>query len=280
MFSPLPRNLPELPPASFIDMPGGFRTACFRLGPADGPGLVLCHGLAANGLQFVADAHHFARQGFNVIVPDLRGHGRSTRPARCASEHFSHRLMAGDLLAVLDKDGIARADWVGNSLGGVMALVIMKLAPERLGRVVTFGTSYSLEVSPVWRRLAGMLRPLIESDPFARFGAARTCRAPDARAVVHAMLLDIDVHATLCAAANLESYDLVDSATGFPRPILMIRGTLDGIVNERLAPLMGRLERKPDFTHLDLPGAGHCANLDRPDDMRRLILEFLGPATR
>ncbi len=55
----------------------GVRIAYDDLGPRAGVPVVLCHGLAAAGVQLAADAGYFAALGLRVLVPDLRGHGRS-----------------------------------------------------------------------------------------------------------------------------------------------------------------------------------------------------------
>jgi pimeloyl-ACP methyl ester carboxylesterase len=55
----------------------------------------------------------------------------------------------------------------------------------------------------------------------------------------------------------------------------MIRGALDKAVNRALGPTLAAMEVQPNFELLDLPDAGHCANLDRPEKMREIILEFL-----
>ena len=64
-------------------------------------------------------------EGHQVVAPDLRGFG--SRPPGPAP--FSH---AGDVLALLDGLGAERADLVGASFGGLVALEVAALAPERV----------------------------------------------------------------------------------------------------------------------------------------------------
>jgi pimeloyl-ACP methyl ester carboxylesterase len=64
-------------------------------------------------------------EGHEVVAPDLRGFG--SRPPGPAP--FSH---AGDVLALLDGLGAERADLVGASFGGLVALEVAALAPERV----------------------------------------------------------------------------------------------------------------------------------------------------
>ena len=102
------------------------------LGPRDGVPVVLCHGLAAAGAQLSADAEYFAGRGYRVLVPDLRGHGRSGKPAAMRVEDFSIARMAADMVAMLDQAGVGPVHWVGNSLGGWVAFEL-----ERRGRART-----------------------------------------------------------------------------------------------------------------------------------------------
>ena len=67
-----------------------------------------------------------------VLRPDLRGHGRSTRPD--FGYHVSHH--AADMVAVLDDAGIDSATVVGYSIGGGVALEMALTVPDRLAGLV------------------------------------------------------------------------------------------------------------------------------------------------
>jgi pimeloyl-ACP methyl ester carboxylesterase len=67
-----------------------------------------------------------------VLRPDLRGHGRSTRPD--FGYHVSHH--AADMAAVLEDAGIASATVVGYSIGGAVALEMALTMPDNLSGLV------------------------------------------------------------------------------------------------------------------------------------------------
>jgi pimeloyl-ACP methyl ester carboxylesterase len=67
-----------------------------------------------------------------VIRPDLRGHGRSSRPPK--GYHWSHH--AADMVAVLDAAGVDRATIVGFSLGGGVAMEMALTTPDRIAGLV------------------------------------------------------------------------------------------------------------------------------------------------
>lgn len=267
--------MPEWPPPKFVDRPGGYRSAWFSAGPKEGVPLVLCHGLAASGLQFVQDAAFFAANGFRVIVPDLRGHGRSTCPDKRSDEDFAIPVLAEDLLAILDAEGLGAVHWVGNSLGGILALEILGRAPERLNSLVTFGTAYSLELPTGLVALGAQGYRLLGTKITAMVGAPMTCRDPGAQAIVRQVLEQVDVDAAIRTGGAVHRYDLRQNAVDFGRPILMIRGDRDRAINSALGPTLEVMANRPNFQLADLPDAGHCANLDRPDAVRQLVMNFI-----
>jgi pimeloyl-ACP methyl ester carboxylesterase len=78
-------------------------------------------------------------QHYQVIVPDLRGHGRSTNP----SGVFSHRQSALDVFAMLDQLGVTRFKAMGISTGGMTLLHMATQQRERVEAMVLIGaTSY------------------------------------------------------------------------------------------------------------------------------------------
>src|SRR5690349_24602021 len=122
----------------------GVRIVYDDTGPRDGVPIVLCHGLAAAGEQMDADAAFFAAKGHRVLVPDLRGHGRSGKPAAMRAEDFSIARLALDQIEMLDHAHAGTVHWVGNSLGGIVALKMLETHENRFRTLATFGTSYSL----------------------------------------------------------------------------------------------------------------------------------------
>src|SRR5262245_42320073 len=84
-----------------------------------GDPLVLAHGFTSAGAAWADVATAFADR-YRVIVPDLRGHGRSTG----ALETIRHDRFAADLVALLDRLDLERAHFVGHG-GGARAVAIL-----------------------------------------------------------------------------------------------------------------------------------------------------------
>jgi pimeloyl-ACP methyl ester carboxylesterase len=97
----------------------------------DGTPLLLVHGFMGIGANwryvFPEDP-----EGFRIIAPDLRGHGRSTNPTGT----FTFRQSATDLLALLDRLHIDRVEAIGLSGGGITLLHMATLEPSRVEAMV------------------------------------------------------------------------------------------------------------------------------------------------
>lgn len=254
---------------------GDFRIAYLTLGSRGGAPLLLVHGLAASGRQFLADAEWFAERGFFVIVPDLRGHGRSTGPHHVVPEDCTRRKLVGDIFAILDKEGIESTDWVGNSLGGILALEAMTIAPQRLKRVVMFGTAFRLDIpEPVVKALAATYRA-VGVEALATIGAPMTTRYAEPKTLIDSMLREVQAEPMLAVGANAARYDLREAARAFGRPILVVEASDDHAVNAANRKDLPALLRLPHISLARVEGAGHVANLDKPDEMRAIVSRFL-----
>lgn len=257
-----------------LETDDGVSIAYGDFGPRTGETVVLCHGLCASGRQFQSDAGYFAGLGYRVLVPDLRGHGQSGAPEGLAAEGFTIPRLAADMLAMLDDAGAGAVNWVGNSLGGIVALALVEARAERFRSLATFGTSYRLSlpafVPQIFPLIYGLFGRGIVSGVTARITTDDVC----GRTLVAEMLADFDPHAGQAVAANVRRYDLIDSALSFPGPILMIRGGRDRAVNAALGKTLRAMEGRENFTRVDLKSAAHCANLDAPQEVRQTLVEF------
>jgi pimeloyl-ACP methyl ester carboxylesterase len=101
-----------------------------------GQPLVLLHGFNASGNVWQNFVPELSRH-FHVIVPDLRGHGRSDNPTR----KFTHRESAKDIFALLDSLGYKRVRAMGISTGGMTLIHMATQQPDRLEAMVLIGAT-------------------------------------------------------------------------------------------------------------------------------------------
>jgi pimeloyl-ACP methyl ester carboxylesterase len=137
---------------------GGHRVAYQEAGPADGPVVVLVHGLASDSDTWDRAIVPLAERGLRVIALDLIGHGRSDRP--------TVGYLLEDFAALLDAFfaavGVGRATVGGHSLGGAIAVHFAFHYPERVARLVLVSAGgLGREVHPVLRAAALPGAPLL-----------------------------------------------------------------------------------------------------------------------
>ncbi len=253
----------------------GVRLVYENLGPVEGQPVVLCHGLGAAGEQMMEDARFFAGEGYRVLVPDLRGHGRSDRPAKLAAETLSIARLAADALELLDHAGAPRVHWVGNSLGGILALALLPANENRFRTLATFGTAYRLDLpAPLATATISAGYALLGPRLTGELTALMTTRNRKARPLIARLIRNLDPQVASTLAGNLARYDLRANASAARLPILLMRGGRDRSINAALRGTLPALEGRPNFTLAELPEGGHCANLDATEAWRSALLEF------
>ena len=102
----------------------------------EGEPLLLLHGFSGSGQVFADFLEDYAAS-YRVILPDLRGHGRSTNP----SGEFMHRQAAKDMYALLDQLGVRQFRGIGTSTGGMTLLHMATQQPERVDRMILVGAT-------------------------------------------------------------------------------------------------------------------------------------------
>ena len=102
--------------------------------------VVLLHGFPDSGRLWRHQVPALADAGFRVIVPDLRGYGRSGKPE--AVEAYNLMTLAGDVMAVLDDVGLDRAHVVGHDWGAALAWGLASLAPDRVDHLAVLSVGH------------------------------------------------------------------------------------------------------------------------------------------
>lgn len=120
-----------------------------------GPPLLLVHGLMISGAMFEPVIARFADR-HRVIVPDLRGHGRS----RALPPPYHATQLASDLVRLLDHLGVASTVVLGYSQGGAIAQQLALDHPQRCSRLV-LACTYAFNMATMREKLEGRLVPLL-----------------------------------------------------------------------------------------------------------------------
>ena len=237
-------------------------------GPPGAPVLLLGGSLGSNldmwrpQLPALAD--------LRVVRFDHRGHGASPAPPG------PYRLedLGRDVLALLDRLGIAKASYCGLSLGGMVGMWLAANAPDRIEKLVLICTAAHLPPADGWAvraeqvRTAGMgsIADAVLGRWFTpRFRAALPAKVAPYRAMIAAC--PAEGYAGCCEAIG--GMDLRGDLPRITAPTLVIAGADDpatppehgerihaGIAGSRLVVL---------------PGAAHLANVEQADAIAQLI---------
>lgn len=220
-----------------------------------------------------------------VLAVDLPGHGASPPPP--TPEECRIEKVVGRLIDVLDAQGVERADWVGYSMGGRVALAAAVLRPDRVRRLVLESASPGLSGSGERerRRLQDeALARKIEGqgldwfvDHWMNLPLFRTQRRLPAPVLAEARRrrLTQDPHAMAQVLRGLGTGVQPSYWNALPDlrvPTLILTGALDPKYEE----LAGRmLEALPRAIHRSVPGAGHTVHLEAPARWLEEVVPFL-----
>jgi pimeloyl-ACP methyl ester carboxylesterase len=114
-----------------IALPNSEVLAYIDTGNQAGPAVVLIHGYTDNARDWVPMLPYLSKR-FRLILVDLRGHGKSSKPECC----YTRVDFAYDIKLLLEALSIQKADIVGHSLGSIVAQTFAEYWPERTNHVV------------------------------------------------------------------------------------------------------------------------------------------------
>jgi len=130
-----------------------------------GEPVVLVHGFASRGdHNWGAEWFKQLAEHYRVIAPDCRGHGKSGKPHEPAA--YAGETMGEDVIRLLNHLGIRRTLLMGYSMGGRIALGLLRAHPERLRAVVVGGIGAVSAARPSFNR-APIIEALLADDATA-----------------------------------------------------------------------------------------------------------------
>ncbi len=105
-----------------------------------GPAIVLLHGFPGLAYSWRHQVSALAAAGYRVIVPDLRGYGRSDAPAAVESYDIDH--LTRDLVGLLNALHLEKAVFMGHDWGGILAWQMPLLHADRVAGVIGINTPF------------------------------------------------------------------------------------------------------------------------------------------
>jgi pimeloyl-ACP methyl ester carboxylesterase len=251
-----------------------------------GPPVLLLHGWPDSHRLWRHQVPALTAAGYRCIVPDLRGFGGSDRPADVGA--YALPLLAGDVLGLLDQLGIDRAHVVGHDWGAALAWAVAAFAPDRVdhlavlsvGHFASFREAGWPQREKSWYMLLfqfeGIAEQWLSNDDFANFRS--WAGHPD----VDAVIADLSRPGAITASlnwyrANLAPSTLVDAPIELPAvsaPTMGIWSSGDmALLESQMTGSSAHVKGPWRYERID--GAGHWMQLEQPDTVNALLVDFL-----
>ncbi len=127
----------------------------------EGAPVIMSHAATVSGMEMDWIARIVETQGYRVIRPDLRAHGKTKNPA----PDLNMSRMVADMKAFIDALNVGSVHAVGYSMGGGVTLSTARQSPERYESIVVLGSNYR---APSRQRLLQVLGPPAERHPVVK----------------------------------------------------------------------------------------------------------------
>jgi pimeloyl-ACP methyl ester carboxylesterase len=239
-----------------------------------GPPLLMIHGLGSSGDDWAFQRGEFARH-FTLIMPDLRGSGRSAKPPG----QYSIAQFAADSWALLDALGIGSASILGFSLGGAVAQEMALMRPGCVQKLVLCNAlaNYRTDTPRKWleARMQVALVHLLGLRRTAKLIANRLFphedQAPKRQRVVD--VVGANPKAAYMATINaLIGWSALDRIHAIACPVLILAAEFD------YTPLADKRAEAAHFPRAEfvvVEGSRHGTPFDATERFNASVLEFL-----
>ncbi len=253
-----------------------------RIYGAEGPPLLLMHGLTRNSADFEALAGHLAGT-YQLIVPDQRGRGRSDHDPD--PENYTPAVYVDDMFTLIDGLQIGKMGLIGTSMGGLMAMIMAAMAPKRFDSLILNDIgpevnaagidriqSYVGEIAPFdsWQQAADHCRSVhgdfmigYDAQDWLTF-ARHTCveRSDGKIGFAYDPAIAAGLSGSERSVIPPDLWTIWDQLSALPT--LVIRGAMSDILSSATVAEMQR--RHPtNFSAVDIASRGHTPMLDEPD---------------
>lgn len=255
-------------------------------GSDGGRPVLLLHGFPDSGRLWRNQVPMLAEAGFRVVAPDLRGYGGSDKPADVDAYNMLH--LVGDVLAVLDHLGIDSAAVVGHDWGAALSWGLASMAPQRVERLVALSVGHPAAFRSAgleqqqrsWYMLLfqfeGVAERWLSKDGWAAF--REWSQHPDADGVIADLERDGSLTPGLSwYRANVPATSWVEPPMELPpvqAPTMGVWSSGDFALTETQM-VASATQCAGEFRYERVEGAGHWMQLEAPDEVNRLLLDFL-----
>ena len=259
-------------PMSSIDTSAGRIGIAVAGRDLDAIPILFLHGVGSDKSVWAPQLEHFGASRPAVAI-DYPGYGDSDPRPNSTRDDFAKAA-----LAALDELDIERAHICGLSLGGVVALAVTAIAPARCASLI-LADSFAVhpDGTAIYKRganasRAGTMRELAEVRAPALLGDDARGDAALVAGVIETMA-KIDPAAYRQGGEAVWLADQRDRAAAVAVPTLVIVGSEDTITPPALSRDLAAIISGARL--VEIAGAGHLANIEKPGEFNRAINAFL-----
>jgi len=270
----------------------------------EGKPLIIClHGFPDNARSFRFQLPAFASAGYRVIAPTLRGYEPSSQPE---DKDYSLAALGRDVIAWMDGLGEEKAHLIGHDWGAGITYVAGALAPERFDSLTTIAVPHAARLPEGMRevpsqlknswymmffQLRGIAEIVVERNDWALVKKLWKDWSPsfdlpeeewanlretfEAPGVKRAMLSYYRQNVSPGIMLGFKKTEAT-SLTTVPVRTLAITGEEDGCMDTQLYDHVFLKEDFPNGFRVErIQGAGHFTHQEKPEEINRLILDWL-----
>lgn len=248
------------------------RTLSFKRN-GKGPPLVLVHGFLGGSDMWRGQLNAFA-VSYDVICPDLAGFGASA--AMIAPETIEDHAIS--VLDLLDRLEIASFDLLGHSMGGMIVQEMTRMAPERVDRLILYGTGPQGVLPGRFETIAQSRERFLRdgvAETGARIAATWFLDGKDAKGYEHCRSMSgrVGIETALASLTAWERWDGRAALTDFRARTLVLWGSRDRSYEWSQPELLWRSIPGADLAVV--PGAAHIVHMEKPHLFNAIVAEFL-----
>ena len=251
----------------------GIQFNCKLDGKRGAPWVVFSNSLATN-LSMWDEQVEALGDRFQMLRYDQRGHGATDAP----SGAYAFDTLVKDAVALFDAFEIERAHFVGLSMGGMTAIALAEKYGDRLDKIIACdcGPASTPQSAQQWDERIAMakekgMEAMVEPTVTRWCPPDFLARHKDRADLLRQMIGTTPLNGFIGCAGALSNFDLRPDLNKVARPVFFICGGKD----PSLPGTKALHAAVAGSTFLEIEGAGHISNVERPDIFTRALKEFL-----
>jgi len=238
-----------------------------------GTPLVLIHGFLGSTDMWEPQVEHF-KEHCRILTPAVPGFGKSKALKPCDSIE----CMAKAILKSLEKKRVKKFNLLGHSMGGMIAQEIVKLAGEKILKLICYGTGARGNIPGRFETIDQSRDKLkINGLENTAYRIAKTWFIKEDKAKYFYLCENAVKQTSLEAADNgliaMKNWSGIDSLKNIKNKTLIVWGDQDKAYNyDQVETLNVNI---PDSDLRIIKGCSHNVHLERPDEFNKTVTEFL-----